>query len=91
MHLDAFQAGREGREAKQMRFPRKCETSFVGSAFIHSLLTMQPAIHHFPLNFIICKQFPCLILHRPKCNFTSHTGADVSWQTYRSLEVEIVK
>ena len=68
-----------GRGAKQMRFPRKCETSFVGDAFIHSLLTMQPAIHHFPLNFIICKQFPCLILHRPKCNFTSHTEADVSW------------
>ena len=27
--------------AKQIRFPRKRETSFVGEAFIHSLLTMR--------------------------------------------------
>ena len=33
----------------------------------------QCAIHDFPLKFIICKQFPCLILHNSKCNFTCHT------------------
>ena len=42
-HLDAFQAhnGVKPRQQQANRFPRKCETSFVGDAFIHSLLTMR--------------------------------------------------
>ena len=86
-HLDAFQAhnGVKQRQQQANRFPRKCETSFVGDAFIHSLLTMRSlftipslltmhAIHDFPLKFdYLLTIFPCLILHSSKCNFTCHT------------------
>ena len=79
-----------GREAKQMRFPRKCETSFVGDAFIHSLLTMRDAVYsqlthnarysRFPPKFYYLQtKFPCLMLHSSKCNFTCHTQAKGRW------------
>ena len=90
-HLDAFQAhnGVKQRQQQANRFPRKCETSFVGDAFIHSLLTMrslftipslltvysQCALFTIsPLKFdYLLTKFPCLILHSSKCNFTCHT------------------
>ena len=57
--LYAFQAHNGGgRQQEANRFPRKCETSFVGDAFIHSLLTMRSL---FPIPSLLTVYSQCAL------------------------------
>ena len=53
--------------SKQIRFPRKCETSFVDDAFIHSLLTMRYS--RFPPQIYYLQTIPMLDTSQFKMQF----------------------